>query len=349
MVHVAIAGGTSPTLGRSLVTAIRATTPKHHVIILSRRNPNDENLPTHKYGAEIHYVDYSAHFDLSVILRMERIHTLISVMKSTDPDEMQSVHRTLLRAAIASGQVRRFVPSDWSMGPLSHQSVDMLAHKETLLHDAQRLVKECNADIDVCTFQNGMFMEYLAQKLPRPDEPCGMSTRSDALLSGLQDDLMLEYIDIAKGILPVPTCASGKPARITTTSIRDVGRFVAAALDLESRQWEGCMGIKGVDVTFQEIKDMLRNTAAPQIEDGIVTREMCEEKGKNFEMELSNGFSLNAFLGRMVAQMVAASCDGKEGEGIVEGKVNRLLAERGLDVEARDIGEYLKEVWGNAK
>jgi hypothetical protein len=264
---------------------------------------------------------------------------------------MLSVHQILLRAAIASGVVKRFAPSDWSMGPLSHQSVEMLAHKNTLLEDAQRVVKESNSDIEVCTFQNGMFMEYLAQKLPRPDEPCEKrkETRSELLLSGLEDDLMLEYIDITRGILPVPTDAVGNPAKITTTSIRDIGRFVAAALDLESGCWEGYMGIKGADITFQDVKDILRTTAAPQIEDSIVTREMCEEKEKVFELELSKGFSLDAFLRRMFVQMVAANCNGKDDEGIVDGRINQLLAEKGLDVVGRDIGEYLKEVWGEKK
>jgi NAD dependent epimerase/dehydratase family enzyme len=41
MVLVAVAGGTSPTLGKSLVTAILAT-GKHDVLILSRKPEKDE-------------------------------------------------------------------------------------------------------------------------------------------------------------------------------------------------------------------------------------------------------------------------------------------------------------------
>jgi hypothetical protein len=39
MVRVAVAGGSSPTLGRSIVTAILAT-GKHEAIILSRKRPD---------------------------------------------------------------------------------------------------------------------------------------------------------------------------------------------------------------------------------------------------------------------------------------------------------------------
>lgn len=91
MVNVAVAGGTSPTLGKSIVQAILATC-KHKVIILSRQESssgptNVQTQPLSKYGASIVHVDYTSAKCLTTTLADHSIDTLISVLKILDLKE----------------------------------------------------------------------------------------------------------------------------------------------------------------------------------------------------------------------------------------------------------------------
>ena len=257
---------------------------------------------------------------------------------------MESFHLNLLRAAIAVGTVQRFSPSDFSLGPKTHQTVDMLAHKSTLLEACRNLAAEQSSNIEIAQFQNGMFMQYFAQKLPNPDGLTAEgSARKDEFLCGLEDEMMLDYIDIAAGKLVVSTTTSGEPARITTTSIGDIGKFVAAALSLPPRSWNGFMGMSGATITFAEIRDMLANeTNAPRIKDESITAEDGGQTEENYDAELAKGFSVPALIGKMVAQMMKASCQDVVGESIIEPKLNQLCPE----VEVTDLRAYLRDVWG---
>jgi len=82
MAIVAIAGATSPTLGRSIVTAILEA-GNHTPMILSRSKAGSESASTPKYGAQIRYVDYDSIPSLTASL--ESVHTVISVLSSNDP------------------------------------------------------------------------------------------------------------------------------------------------------------------------------------------------------------------------------------------------------------------------
>ena len=230
------------------------------------------------------------------------------------------------------------------MGPITHKTVDLLASKAAVLESCQNLVAEENSDMEIAQFQNGMFMQYLARNLPDPEErSVSGEMRKDALLCGLEDDLMLDYIDIASGRLCIPTTVSGEPARISTTNIADIGKFVAAALDLPPGSWHGCMGMSGTIKTFAEIRDILANeTHAPKIEKNTVTAKDCEQAIEKFNTRLAEGFSIEALKGKMVAQMEKASCSGVVGEGFVEAKLNELCPE----VVTTDLRDYLREVWG---
>lgn len=79
MVTVAVAGGTSPTLGRSIVTAISQTTNKP--VILTRQSPNS---PSTKYRAEVRQVDYTD--ENSLVEALKDVHTVISVLKIPGPE-----------------------------------------------------------------------------------------------------------------------------------------------------------------------------------------------------------------------------------------------------------------------
>lgn len=223
--------------------------------------------------------------------------------------------------------------------------MDLLASKSSLLKDCQAAAAEYGNSIEIAQFQNGMFMQYLAQKLPDPDGQSadGRGTKKEVLLCGLEDDLMLEYIDIASGTLAIPTSDSGVPAKISMTSIEDIGKFVAAALDLPKGEWHGFLGMTGANVTLGEIRQMLREeTNAPDIKENILTKEDCQNVERGFDEVLNKGFSVEALMGKMVAQMEKAACGGVVGETMIEGKLNEVCPE----VKVTDLKQWLKEVWG---
>jgi hypothetical protein len=81
MVLVAVAGGTSPTLGKSIVNAI-IKEGNHEVVILSRVTSEsgfENNNSKSKYGAAVRAVDYNSVESLTHGLA--GVHTLISIIK----------------------------------------------------------------------------------------------------------------------------------------------------------------------------------------------------------------------------------------------------------------------------
>lgn len=141
MVKIAIAGGTSPTLGRSIVTAIAQTT--NTPIVLTRQSPK---APTSKYGAEVRQVDYID--EQSLFNSLRDIHTVISVLKIPGP-EWVTYQINLLYAAKRAG-VRRFAPSEFENGPDADGRVDILGLKPVVW-------KECvESGLECARFSGGM-------------------------------------------------------------------------------------------------------------------------------------------------------------------------------------------------
>lgn len=347
MVNVAVAGGTSPTLGKSIVEAILAT-GKHKVIILARQqaSPGQTNVQQKsqaKYGAPIVNVDYTLTDSLTTTLKKHSIHTLISVLKILDPKENTAAHTNLLNAAQAAG-VERYTLSDWSMAPPTHTRVDLLAHKAELHALGQDHMKSTAGKdehvVECCTIQNGGFLEYFAQGCPDRN-----------LRAGLEDDLMLEYIDVAKGRLVIPCKAKDPnvPARVTMTSLVDIGRFVAASLDLPKGEMVGQVGIAGATFGFDRAVEVLVSLQMPvELALDYTTAEECRgaaaEKNQTFQekMRSSGEFDVDLFKGAMVAQMYACMCDEEESGGVVSG---RLLNELCPEVETTDIEKFLRRAW----
>lgn len=134
MVKIAIAGGTSPTLGRSIVNAISQTT--NTPVILTRQSPN---APSTKYGAEVKQVDYADHGSLVDALR--DTHTIISVLKIPGP-EWATYQINLLEAAKAAG-AKRFAPSEFENGPEADGRVDILGLKPVVWQKCVESGLEC--------------------------------------------------------------------------------------------------------------------------------------------------------------------------------------------------------------
>ncbi|KIX07960.1 uncharacterized protein Z518_02614 [Rhinocladiella mackenziei CBS 650.93] len=267
------------------------------------------------YGASISYVDYASIESLTSALR--GAHTLISVFKVIDPSAMISQHSNLLKACIAAN-VSRFAPSDWSMGPSSHFKVDLLVHKDMLWQVCEEI--SAQNGVECATFQNGMFMNYLAQGKTYS----GTDRKEEEFaLSGLVDDLMLEYVDIRKGKLVIPLDDVGQPSKISMTHIGDIGKFVAAAVELPPGQWKGQLGMAGDTCTLEDVLNLVRDKGI-QLHHETLTTQQCDEKIRDFDQQLAKGFSIDALKGKMVAQMMKVSCEGQVDGAIIRPTLNEL-------------------------
>ena len=335
MVLVAVAGGTSPTLGRSIVTALLAA--GYEVIILSRMPSDQSTAPQAAHGAPIRYVAYVDFDSLKIVL--QGVQSVISVLKIPSEELMTRTHLNLLRASLATGTVKRFIPSDFSMYALSHTQVSLLAHKSSLLRQCQELASsQGTTDLEIGQFKNGMFMNYFGQLSPQAQS-------SPAVLAGLDDDLMLDYIDISKGVLLIPTTPDGQSARISMTHIDDIGKYVVAAVSLPLGKWpkSGILTIASATTTFTHVSEILEKECGLKITHNTVTVEDCDRKKAEFDRVLQeNGFDMAVFKGGMVAEMERVACLGEQGGTWEENELGKLCAE----VRTGGVREYLVEAWG---
>jgi uncharacterized protein YbjT (DUF2867 family) len=324
MVLVAVAGGTSPTLGRSIVSAI-VKKGSHDVVILSRSGSSPNGGSKFKYGAPVRTVDYNSVDSLTHGLA--GVHTLISIIKTNRSDQMVLSHRNMLEAAKAAG-VQRFAPSEWGMGPLANEKVDLLRAKLQIWDLCLSSGLECTR------FFVGMFMNYLGQSCP--------ADRREEALAGLEDDLMLDFINIEAGHALLPVTSDGQPCRLSLCEINDVGRFVAAALDLDN--WEGEMGMVGSTTTVEEIVWVAERTGR-LVKTETFTKVHARQRIQEFDEQLKKRFSLKALKGRMVTQMMECMCEDKVGYVVIEPVLNRLCPL----ITPMAFDEYLTRVWSDSR
>ncbi|KIV89049.1 hypothetical protein, variant [Exophiala mesophila] len=333
MVRVAVAGGTSPTLGRSIVTAILEN-GRHDVVILSRKVPDRESAPTEAYGAPIAYVDYSSGPSLTAALQGCQI--VISVLKILDPQAMIDTHLALL-AACVTAKISRFSPSDWSLGPLSHSQVDLLESRNQLWKSCSELAAEHG--IYCADFQNGAFMNYFAQGKKFPNDKEGQAEEAYAL-GGLKDGMMLKYINLPSQKLIIPLTSDGTPSLITMTLLDDIGKFVAAAIDLPPEQWQGHLSMAGDTFTYEHVYSLMQDQGLV-LPHETTTIDQCQTLIDDLDKALTHHFSLETLIEKMVAQMIQVHCRGEIGGGQLQPTLNQLCPE----VKSTTIAEYLQRVY----
>jgi uncharacterized protein YbjT (DUF2867 family) len=327
MVYVAVAGGTSPTLGRSIITAILEA-GNHTPIILSRSKSDSEPpAPTTLNGAQIRYVDYSS--IPSLTKGLDGVHTVISVLNPKDTSEMLNYHSNLLEAA-RRAHCRRFAPSEWDVGPLAKQKVDVLRVKIDVWDKCRESGLEC------ARFAPGWFMNYLGQGCPQ-------EKRQEAI-AGLDDDFLLDYIDIARGRMTVPLTDGGRPAKISMTELGDIGRFVAAAVDLEEGKWEADMGMVGSTMDLEQLAREAEKVTGRRFDITKLTKQRLKQREDALDKQLkAEGFSTEALIGKMVAQLMLCACEEHVGNQIIDPVLNRLCPQ----VKPLGFEQYLERFWSN--
>lgn len=270
---LAIAGGASASLGRAIVSAILSSkaTAAWNTVILSR-NPDRplwlRALDGDGLRTKICNVDY---LDIdSIATALHGAHTVISVIASVDGSQAK-IQINLLEAATRAG-CKRFAPSYWAFGPKAWDSISAL--KDTGDEVWKACLKNKNK-IECAKFNVGTFMNYLGHGMyPAPPAPPahpvneasmlqkfqnghGYIRGEDAACQGLQRQGDLKdgsgglLIGTKNAIAELPVKADGQWPRVTLTSLRDVGKFVANSLSLP--RWEEEMTMVGETLTMGQL------------------------------------------------------------------------------------------------
>ncbi|KAL5049514.1 hypothetical protein BDW71DRAFT_204773 [Aspergillus fruticulosus] len=115
------------------------------------------------------------------------------------------------------------------------------------------------------------------------------------------------------------------------TDVRDVGRFILAALEMEE-PWGGReLGMAGDTRTFEEIILSIERVLGKHVPVRTIGR-------RELEVRL-DGFDKDDILGRIDVQYMIA-CG--RGGSVVEGRLNEFC----LEVRLTTIEEFLQKYWG---
>ncbi|KAH6880676.1 hypothetical protein B0T10DRAFT_551477 [Thelonectria olida] len=346
---LALAGGTSPGLGRAIVTAVFANTA-WNVLILSRSTHApiwlraiDQDAKRHKIAA----VDYASVDSLATALKDQGVHTLVSVTSAVDGTQSQT-QINLLHAAVNAG-CKRFAPSQWGFGPTgwveveSCQWMNQGVREECTMHQDQ---------IEFAYFNQGSFMNYIGHGIFATPEPvsvgdeafakyrsgAGYKLGEDEACEGLHrqgplsDQSGAFLIGLKNGIAELPVKQDGQWPRVSFTSMRDVGRFVAAALDIPN--WEEEMGMAGDTLTMGELLASAEAVTGKEFKVTLLRQEDLEER-------LANATD---FMERMWIEFHLAYIRDREDEVVLRPALNRLCPA----VKPMTVRGYMAKHWHGA-
>lgn len=315
---IAVAGGTSPTLGRSIVTAIKNTlnTP----IILTRKASKPQVNPVP--GVEVRPVDYTDH--ASLVQALKDVHTVISVLKIPGPEWLE-YQTNLLRAAEEAG-VKRFAPSEFENGPLMDGKVDLLGLKPSMWQQCK------NSPLECARFSGGMFMNYLGIGRDFGND----QNRKLDVMQGFEDVPVIW--DVAAGIAEVPVKPDGTTPKLTMTEIGDVGRFVAAACMLPDGKWESSMEMVGQTIDVDEVTKLIEEVTGKEM-----TRRPVDTAELQHRADAIEGFGSNReeMVTKMISQINIAAIEEQLGMCILHQTVNELCPE----IKPISVKEYLTKCW----
>lgn len=189
---------------------------------------------------------------------------------------------------------------------------------------ARGTVREC------ARFCSGMFMNYLSIGLE--DAGWGGEERGKEARAGLVDEPIIW--DLAAGKAEVPVGDDGKTfPEVTMTEIGDIGRFVAAACELEDGMWEEEMGMVGETIKVDEVTRMVEEVAGIPLKIDSVDRKELERRAESVQ---GIGTTTEEILIKMVSQITLCVIGGT---APVKPTVNRLCPQ----VRPQSVRQYLEK------
>ncbi|KAJ4188996.1 hypothetical protein NW759_016793 [Fusarium solani] len=214
---VAVVGG-SGNLAREVIDEILAR-GSYQVVIFSR-GTKGADLPEDVLWKQVDYDDQA-----SLVDAMKGIDTVLSFLATADMTVATEVHKKLIDAAMEAG-VRRFAPSEWAA-----KSSSEIAHYK-YKDNVRRYLEEVNSikkKIEYCLFQPGFFTDYFGH--------LHSTTKHFATFHMFADFQNRRAIISGDGDAP-----------ITLTTVRDLSRLVAQALEYTG-VWPTIGGMRGTQTT----------------------------------------------------------------------------------------------------
>ncbi|KAJ5534135.1 hypothetical protein N7527_000389 [Penicillium freii] len=350
MPTLAIAGGTSAGLGRAIVTAVISSEQSSWNIVVLSRNPSAplwlRAIDKDGTRAQIHPVNY--HSVDSLAAALNGVHTIISVTSAVDGSQAE-IQINLLEAAVKAG-CKRFAPAQWGFGPIASENISVFKWGNEGLWDACIKQKD---KIESAKFNIGSFMNYIGHGMypipsPTSDEETtlrqltagkGYAAGEDEACQGLQRQGDLKdgsgafLVGLRNGVAELPQTEDGRWPRISMTSLRDVGQFMAASLDLP--EWEEDMTMVGDTLTMGELLTNAEAVTGKKFQVDVVTPLQVEMKLRETTQD--------DFMGRMWAEIKLAYTRDLEDEVVLQPVVNRLCPTV-IPMSAR---QYMEEHWSS--
>ena len=349
MPTLALAGGASPSLGRAIITALLSSqaSTQWNAIILSRNSRIPLWLRAiDQDGARtrIHAVDYLSTESLTTALK--GVHTVVSITSALDGTQAQ-IQINLLNAAVQAG-CKRFAPAQWGFGPKGWENITFT--KE----DGEPVWNECvkNKDrIESAKFNIGSFMNYFGLGIhttstaPSDDETMlqqlqaggGYAAGEDEAIQGLQRQGDLKdgsgafLIGMKNAIAELPMKEDGQWPRISMISMRDVGRFLVASLDLQ--KWEEDMTMVGDTLTMGELLAHAEAVTGKKFQVEVTNKESQQKRLRDIAPE--------DFMGMIWAEFKLAYIRDLEDEAVLRPVVNKLCP----TVKPMSVREYMEKYW----
>lgn len=309
MVKVAVAGGTGG-IGQHIVEGIVAS-GKHEVIVLSRRTSHPDLDALNVRVVPVSYDDPA-----SLASALQGVHTIISTISGFNEASMVVPQLALLDAAVKAG-VKRFAPSEFSVRADPESPIE--------IYRLKRLVARAVASsgLEYTIFECGSFMNYLA---------CG--TRG---IGHLRELRLLFDVENASAKLP-----GDGSTHIVYTRAEDIGRFVAASLDLE--HWPECSQMRGDRLRLNEVVKLAEEVRGKKFNVTYVSEEQILAKINSSERSTLkhpdaqfSSFDLEKFLNQWLLECLRDNPVGFEGKNL-----NELCPQ----VQPMGVAEFLRTWWG---
>ncbi|KXX76833.1 Isoflavone reductase IRL [Madurella mycetomatis] len=314
MAIVAVAGGTG-SVGRAIVEAILST-GRHEVKILSRK-PNF-GLEA-EIGAAIVPVDYSDVGAVVKVLEDNNIDTVVSGIAMHSPDGSEPKEIELIQAADLSKTTKRFISSDWGV-PIKDEHIGMIP---SVIHkiNAQKELRKTKS-LEYTVFYNGYFMDYWG---------------FPGVKSYLARTPLVYWLDIPNDAAAIP--GSGNTHALFTHT-NDVGRFVAASLDLP--EWEPETFVFGDRVTWNEFLHLAEEAKGTKFDTTYDTK----EKLKMGQItELPGQVPLYQFFPKPAMQGMGVAFGLWFEDGVFDPKPAKFLNGTFPDIQPLKVKELLDKAW----
>jgi uncharacterized protein YbjT (DUF2867 family) len=257
--RIAIAGAG----GFAQILAQQISQTAHALLVLSRRVCLNPELPDKSSmltilqphpeleesspGCQVAIVDYEDVENLRYTL--QGVDLVISTISGNE-------QLNLIDAA-RRARVRVFVPSEFE-GDLSHRPANdpLDRGSQSALELLESWSQSRSHRLRYTVFSCGIFMERFG--------PGGLQTYQIGAGCGIQgpDDYLINIQEARAEI--IPTNSTGRPARVSLTSVYDVAQFVTAALELGLDNWPREFRMRGDSMTVQELVETCSNTLGSQ-------------------------------------------------------------------------------------